>query len=137
MRGWKRDGFALVEILVVVVLIAILATAYFVWFSPKRANEVKGAVDSGNPAQVSGVGGGSGPQTLMGQVLQKGESVECMNNLRQLRAAIQMYVADHGSYPPNLQALNMPRMIRCPVTGQAYLYDPATGTVKCPAHPNY
>ena len=141
MKGPQRHGFALIELLVVIILIAVLAGVYFAWYSPKRAKQLKQAVESGEPTQVpvggTGGAGGGGPQTVLGQALQKGQSVECMNNLRQLRAAIQMYVADNGSYPPNLQALNLPNMMRCPVTGQAYVYDPRTGTVKCPAHPNY
>lgn len=132
MGGPHGKGFGLIELLVVVVLIAALAGVYFVWFSPKRARALKNAVESGNPTQVP-----TGPQTVLGQALQKGQSVECMNNLRQLRQAIQIYVADNGTYPPNLQALNLPNMIRCPVTGQPYQYDPKTGTVRCPAHPNY
>ena len=132
MSGERRRGFGLVELLVVIVLLAVLAGVYFVWFSPKRMKQVKEAVESGEPTKVP-----AGPETVLGQALQKGQSVECLNNLRQLRAAIQMYVADNGTYPPNLQALNLPNMMRCPVTGQAYVYDPRTGAVKCPAHPEY
>ncbi len=130
MRSGK--GFVLIELIVVVALIAVAAGVYFAWYSPKKARELKKAVESGNPEQVP-----VGPQTVLGQALQKGESVQCMNNLSQLRQAIQMFVIDNERYPSSLSELNLPSMTRCPVTGQPYQYDPKTGTVRCPAHPNY
>ncbi|MCD6352328.1 MAG: prepilin-type N-terminal cleavage/methylation domain-containing protein [Armatimonadetes bacterium] len=128
----NRPGFALIELLVVVALLALAAGAYFVWYSPSKQKQLKQAVESGNPQQVPVSG-----QTVLGQAYKKGQSVECLNNLQQLRQAIQMYTIDHDTYPPSLAALNLPGMTRCPVTGQAYVYDPRTGTVKCPSHPNY
>ncbi len=128
----RRKAFALVELIVVIVLIAIAAGVYFAWYSPKRAKQLKQAV-GGPPTQVPGTA-----QTVLGRALQKGQSVECMNNLNQIRQAIQMYVIDNGAYPQSLAELNLPaNMLRCPVTGQAYQYDPSTGQVRCPAHPKY
>ncbi|MBC7288518.1 MAG: prepilin-type N-terminal cleavage/methylation domain-containing protein [Armatimonadetes bacterium] len=131
-QGRGTRGFVLIELLVVILLIALAAGVYFAWYSPRRAKALKEAVESGNPTQVP-----VEPQSVLGQALQKGESVNCMNNLSQLRQAIQMYVADNGTYPPNLEALQLPGMTTCPVTGQPYQYDPNSGTVRCPAHPKY
>jgi prepilin-type N-terminal cleavage/methylation domain-containing protein len=130
MRSFR--GFVLIEILVVVALIAVAAGAYFAWYSPRRAKQLKEAVEAGEPTAVPGAG-----ETVLGQALQKAQSMECANNLSQLRQAIQMSVSDTGAYPASLQDLNMPSLSACPVTGQPYQYDPATGTVKCPAHPQY
>lgn len=127
-----RGGFVLIELLVVIALIAVAAGVYFGWYSPRRAKQLKEAVESGEPTAVP-----VEPETVLGQVMQKAESMECMNNLSQLRQAIQMSVSDTGAYPARLQDLNMPSLITCPVTGQPYQYDPASGTVKCPSHPQY
>jgi hypothetical protein len=48
-----------------------------------------------------------------------------------------MAVTEDGAYPRSLSDLGMAQLTKCPVTGQAYKYDPATGTVKCPSHPRY
>jgi prepilin-type N-terminal cleavage/methylation domain-containing protein len=129
----QRSGaFVLIELLVVLVLLAVAAGVYFAWYSPHRAQQLKAAVEAGNPQQVP-----VGPQTVLGQALQKAESTNCLNNLQQLRQAIQLYVSDNGTYPPSLEALNLPGMLTCPVSGQPYRYDPSTGTVSCPTHPKY
>lgn len=125
-------SFALIELLVVIALLAVAAGLYFAWYSPRRAGQLKQAIESGEPTQVP-----VQPQTVLGRALQKGQSVECMNNLNQLRQAIEAYVIDNERYPSSLAELNLPSMLRCPVTGQPYLYDSRTGTVRCPAHPKY
>lgn len=127
----RGTGFILIELLIVVAIIAMMAGVYFAWYNPKHARELKKSIEGG-PEDVP-----VGADTVLGQAIKKAESVECMNNLNQLRQSIQMYAGDNGSYPPSLDPLNLPSMIRCPVTGAAYTYDPQTGTVKCPSHPKY
>jgi hypothetical protein len=71
--------------------------------------------------------------------LQRAKEVECMNNLHQIRQAIQMFVAEQGTYPLNLQSVRFPAGVRpiCPVTKAPYTYDPTTGKVMCPQHPRF
>lgn len=133
----RTQGFGLIELLVVVVLMAALAGLYFGWYAPRHSAGAASAVTSTGGAAGTTAAPGGTATTVLGKAYQKGESVECMNNLHQLRLAIQMYVDDNGSYPPNLAALNLPNMTHCPVTGVAYKYDPSTGKVMCPSHPNY
>ena len=125
-------GFGLIELLIVIALLAVAAGVYFAWYLPGQHKQLKAAVESGDPQQVP-----VGPETVLGKAYQKGQSAECINNLSQLRQAIQLYQIDNGSNPRSLAEVNLPNMMRCPVTGQDYQYDPATGTVRCPAHPKY
>ena len=96
-----------------------------------------------------GTGGTSGnsasnptapPASRVGEVRQAAESVECRNNLSQIRAAIQMRTTTEETYPASLNELGLPAsMLVCPVSGQPYQYDPATGQVRCttPGHMSY
>jgi hypothetical protein len=76
--------------------------------------------------------------TPMGRAVQSAESVECRNNLAQLRQAITMDQTLEGSYPQALRA-DWNVALECPVSGQSYQYDPATGEVWCttPGHEDY
>ncbi len=113
----NRCGFALVEILIVIVLIGLLAGGYFAL----RARD-------GQEAEPQFPGEA---QTLPGKAIQKGQSVECMNNLNQIRQMLQIGAIGTGKYPPALDPeWGIPP--RCPVSGYAYVYDPATGRVYCP-----
>ena len=80
------------------------------------------------------------PASRVGEVRQAAESVECRNNLSQIRAAIQMRTTTDETYPASLNELGLPAsMLACPVSGQPYQYDPATGQVRCatPGHMRY
>jgi len=115
-------GFALVELLVVMVVLVGLAALYF------------GMRGKGEKAEPKFEGEA---QTTLGKAVQKGESVECQSNLRQLRLMIQMEAME-GSNPAQLNASwGVP--LRCPVSGYEYRYDPQTGRVWCPTpgHENY
>ena len=110
-----KRGFALIELLVVVVIIMLLTLAYFGYVGHSKHGDKQ-------------------TKTTMGQALDKGHSVECMNNLNQLRQALQISYQENEKYPPTLDGLGVPG--KCPVSGQPYSYDPQTGTVKCttPGH---
>ena len=128
----RGTGFILIELLIVVAVIAMMAGVYFAWYNPKHSAGLKKSIEGG-PEDVPG----GTAETVLGKAMQKAESVDCMNDLSQVRQSIVMYSSDAGSYPPNLEALNLPAMIHCPVSGAAYQYDPQTGTVRCPTHPKY
>ena len=109
-------GETMIGLIVVVAIIAILAV---VFLHPGRKGEDKKSM----PAQVQ----------------QKAAGVECENSIRQVRQMIQMYQTDNdGKNPPSLQALSgLPAGFdRCPVGGEPYWYDPATGRVAC-RHPGH
>ena len=115
-------GFALVELLVVMVVLVGLAALYF------------GMRGKGEKAEPRFEGEA---QTRVGKAVQKGEGVECLNNLRQLRQMIQMEAMD-GSNPAQLDA-GWVVPLRCSVSGYEYRYDPQTGQVWCPTpdHEDY
>ena len=81
-------------------------------------------------------------QTTVGKALDTGKSADCRQRLSQIRMGITNYKTTSGSEtnPPSLKDLDLgvsSTYFQCPVSGQAYQYDPATGTVRCPTHTNY
>lgn len=63
----------------------------------------------------------------------------CQNDLQEVRTAIanaKMQNAD-DAFPASLADTKLgPEFMKCPVGGEAYVYDPATGHVHCP-HPGH
>jgi hypothetical protein len=76
--------------------------------------------------------------TTFGRSMQAAESVECKSNLSQLRHALLMQRQLEGVYPQSLPE-EWGVALECPVSGQAYQYDPAVGDVWCttPGHEDY
>ncbi|GIV10236.1 MAG: hypothetical protein KatS3mg019_2327 [Fimbriimonadales bacterium] len=107
----------------VLVSVAILGVLLMVWLYYGA-----GGVGQGESASV-----GMPPSaSRVGAVRQAAESVECRNHLSQIRQAIQIRTTTEETYPASLQELGLPaQMLRCPVSGQPYQYDPATGQVRC------
>lgn len=118
MRKGQTLAVLLIAILVIAIVVAFIYLGQYAQ-SPHRSNRQT--------------------QTTYGAALQKAKEVECMNNLNQIRQAIQMFVAEHGTNPPNLQSVRFPPGLQplCPVTKVPYTYDPTTGVVKCPQHPRF
>lgn len=120
-----RQGQAsLIGLLVVVVI--IMVAVYFLWLRP-----------GGGQQQTTPRFEGEATTTL-GRAMQSGQGVECENNLRQLRAAIQMESIDTGRPPAQLSS-SWGAGRKCPVSGQPYQYDPRTGRVWCttPGHEKF
>lgn len=107
----------------VLVSIAVLGVLLMVWLYYGAGGSAQGdAAALGAPPPVSRVG----------EVRQAAESVECRNNLSQIRQAVQIRTTTEETYPASLQELGLPaQMLSCPVSGQPYQYDPATGQVRC------
>jgi hypothetical protein len=114
----RRGSWTLVELLVVCVILVALAA----WLAPRYLTRTPAR--PGQPAAPAPV--------------ERAHGVECMNNLRQIRAAISMARtgSENESPPPSLQALTRQgipaQMLVCPVSRQAYGYQPGTGQVWCP-----
>ncbi len=81
----------------------------------------------------------SDKKTVPGRAIDKAKSVDCQQRLKQMRAGIDMYrvSSPNKSNPPTLKD-GVPGVstyyFQCPVSDQAYAYDPATGRVQCPTH---
>lgn len=116
----------------ILVSIAILGVLMAVWLYYGTGGASSGSGAS-NPAAPP-------PASRVGEVRQAAESVECRNNLSQIRAAIQMRTTTEDTYPASLNELGLPAtMLACPVSGQPYQYDPTTGQARCttPGHMSY
>ncbi len=115
----RRTGFVLVELLLVVAIIALLLAGYYGLSNrPAASNEVK--------------------QSVPARSIQKAKSVECANNLNQLRQLIQIEVIETGEYPQQFNPGSQGGIGTCPVSGKPYQYDPKTGRIWCttPGHEN-
>ncbi len=87
----------------------------------------------GTGGSAPSAGAGAPPMSRVGEVKQAAESVECRNNLSQIRQAIQIRMTTEETPPSDLNGLGLPStMLVCPVSGQPYQYDPSTGKVRCP-----
>jgi hypothetical protein len=76
-------------------------------------------------------------ETVVGQAIARGKDAACMENLRQIRAAIQAVHGGADAPPPALAGLRLPaQVLACPIGRAPYVYDAATGTVSCP-HPGH
>jgi hypothetical protein len=129
IRRGKSRGQTLVGLLVVLAIMALLGVAL-----------MKGSGMFGVPGKsVSGRKDGKGT-TVMGSAEWAARDTVCRSDLAQVRAALQIAETPDGEHPATLQELKLgAEFYKCPVGGEAYVYDPATGTVHCPhpGHENY
>ncbi len=113
----NRGQWAIIEIVVVAAI--ILVAAYFIV-----------------PNYLSGAGKGKdgGPDKVHTPIGQA-ESVDCRNNLNQLRSAVEMEKAgsEEGRVPASIADMgpSMSSVSKCPISGREYGYDPSTGRVWC------
>ena len=118
--GWVT----LIELVVVVAIIAIAVTLLYGRQSP------------------TGAGGITSPsgqaQTAPGAALEQARALECQQDLQGLRQVIAAYRIDNDQPPSSLDQIR-DGVKSCPVSGNPYVYDPATGTVRCttPGHENF
>ncbi len=109
-------GFVLVEILIVIAIIALLVVGYY-----------------GLSGDEDGEGATNSVSTPK-KAIERGRLVECAANLRNLRAQIEMFNAEHGDYPKKFNPSGS--VGTCPVSGKPYVYNPKTGEIHCttPGH---
>lgn len=119
-----RRGNTLIGMLVVVAIIAIMAVA----FLGSRGN----SLSVGESQRADGKG-----RTVLGAAKAAAQDDVCRSNLQQIRASIQIQTTTDDEKPASLDALpGMKSVSSCPIGHEPYVYDPATGTVKCP-HPGH
>lgn len=125
----EERAFSLVGMLAALAVVIVL----FVFLYGRNAN---------TPAPTRS----GGPSTTLGQSLEKGKEVDCANNLSQIRLAIGMQMMndpERPTAPASLQDLRREgiseTMLRCPVSGQPYSYDPSHARVWCttPGHEKF
>ena len=119
----KSRGFTAISMVITMAVILVLVWIFFTY----------GTRRGGVGVTVEGP-----PEQAIGQA----KGVVCRSNLKQVREAISM--AQMGDpdqhFPRSLEELKLPAdLTRCPVTGEEYGYDPATGKVWCnyPQHRGY
>lgn len=83
-----------------------------------------------------------GSSSIVGQSLDAGKSAQCRSQLTQLRQGIETYRISTETNPSSLAEMNIgvgEEFYKCPVSGEAYIYDAGTGTVRCvnPQHVRY
>jgi len=122
--GWVT----LIELMVVTAIILIVIYLMYGQGSSRRMAGPAGD-DLTNPSGAA--------QTTPGVALERARGVECQQNLQGLRQEISAYRIDSEQPPASLDELRGAKT--CPVSGNPYVYDPATGTVRCttPGHENY
>lgn len=116
----NAKGFALIELLVVMALIAILAGGLYSFYGGKGGSK-KG--EAKTPMSVA-------------------HDSECLQNMGSVRQCIKAEEAtDDEKHPASLAEIkSIPLALRsCPVGKEPYAYDPATGSVHCvhPGHESY
>jgi competence protein ComGC len=120
MKLNNKSGFALIGILIILAII-IISAAYLI---PKYT--------------------GAGAPTEQKKVtpIEQAKGVDCINNLSQIRNAIQLYYTTNETYPPYLYSISQgmsSSIFKCPVSGNSYGYDSSNGRVYCttPGHEKY
>jgi hypothetical protein len=137
-RSWterrrSQSGQAsLISLLAAVVIVVLLAWVFLFRHKGEKTELQKEA--SGAIVQTD-------KKTIPGAAMDQAKGVECANNLRQLRQAVQMDADPvDGTRPASLQALpGIPAEMKvCPASGRPYVYDPKTGQIHCltPGHQN-
>lgn len=115
-----EGGKSLIGLLVAVVIV-ILASLAFI------TGKVPGM--SGGPERADGKG-----ETLIGKSVYAAKDDVCKTNLGQLRQSIEINTDPvEGTKPETIEDTKLgASYYSCPVGKEAYVYDKATGRVRCP-----
>ncbi len=122
-----QSGNTLIGMLVAVAIVAVLAVVFL-------GGGGKGAspLSVGESTRADGKG-----RTVLGAAKAAAQDDVCRSNLSQVRMAVGIARGEDETGPASLDALpNIRSVASCPIGHEAYLYDPATGAVKCP-HPGH
>ena len=123
-----QRGSSLIGIIVALVLLLFVGL-YFLTYKP--GSGVAGE-KAGYGVRKDKVG-----ETIVGQSIARAKDAKCMEDIKQVRAAIEIANPAGETPPAALTELKLPKeMIECPIGHEPYEYDPATGKVRCP-HPGH
>ncbi len=132
MKLNNRGNWTLIGLLAAVAIVAVLGYVLYGSGGLGTVKKDSGLLDKG-----------SQKKTVVGQAMDTGKSVDCRQRLSQIRSGIQMYKTgstDGNTNPPTLKdAVSgvSTSYFYCPVSNKPYTYDPATGRVQCPTHPDF
>jgi len=116
----RKSGQTLIASMIVIVIILILIVVFFGVNNKSPRKDKLGATTPG-----------------LARLAAKDEV--CRNNLSQLRSALEIAHSGNGdeAYSATLEETKLGReFYYCPIGGERYVYDPATGRVHCP-HPGH
>lgn len=131
MKRNNKGNWTLIGMLVAIVIVGVVAAMMFTGGNMSTVKKDSSLVDQY-----------SKKQTVYGKAMDKAKGEDCRQRLNQVRTAIQneKAVSTTEGNPKSLNDLGLsPGYLKCPVGGQNYIYDPATGTVRCPypGHANF
>ncbi len=132
MKLNNRGNWTLIGLLAAVAIVAILAAYYTV------GGGGVGTVKKDSKLLDSK----SEKKTVIGQSIDTGKAADCQQRIHQIRLGIDAYKSSSASdaNPSSFKDIGLgvsTDYFKCPVSGQAYTYDPATGRVQCPTHTQY
>ena len=131
MKLESKGSVGLIALLVVVLIIGVAAAVYC------AGKGGVGSVDEKSQLLDSK----SQKQTTVGKSIDTAKVADCRERLKQIRMGIENYkISSNDALPSALPDIGLgvgPDYFRCPVSGQSYNYDPATGAVSCPTHDNF
>lgn len=131
MRLNNRGNWTLIGLLVAVVIAAAAGVYYLNGTGTSTVKSDSQLLDSN-----------SEKQTVVGKSMDTAKAADCRERLRQIRLGITNYRAMNATdtNPPDLKSIGLgvsSDYFQCPMSGQAYTYDQAAGTVQCPTHMEY
>lgn len=131
MKHRTHRGASLIELLLVVAIIAILASVLYVGFGSRVL-----PISPASP-QETGRPDGLGT-TVAGAAVARAKDEKCRQQITQIRQIISMDTMAGEPPPASLQEVgSLPAsFLHCPIGGEAYVYDPSSGRVTCP-HPGH
>lgn len=114
MKKRQDTGFAALSLIISLLVIAVIA---FLVISYSLGNR--------------GV-----PSSTAQSPLQRAKNVECLAQIKKIEMQVHLYSVQNGKYPVNLGEVEglFDSDLRCPVTGNPFLYDPESGRVSCQDH---
>lgn len=131
MKVNNRGNWSLIGMLVAVAIICVVAAMMFNGGNLSTVKKDSPLLDKS-----------SKKQTVYGKALDTAKGEDCRQRLNQVRTAIENQNASSTTEgnPKSLSEIDLaPGYLRCPVSNQPYVYDPATGRVHCPypGHANF
>ncbi len=121
----KISGQGLIGTLIAVALLLVLTLVFLNGFGLAGKNQRKDKVG----------------ETIVGQSIARAKDEKCMAQLSQLRQSIEINTDSvEGGKPQSLQDTKLGSdFYKCPIGGEPYQYDAATGKVRCvhPGHEKY